>query len=147
MNNTMVWFTWAMQMQKQTHAQENTVLLKSNNRNDDRFYVLGIGTWLAVHLHRTLFNLSDANAWTKASWNMFFYQVGMQDAQSNCLCISLYACLCTRLCMNSVLALLFVWLMLPSLVHTESIYDAAIWKIASTLTFDGFMSSYQELRN
>ena len=44
----------------------------------------------------------------------------------NCLCISLYACLCTRLCMNGVLALLFVWLMLPSLVHTESIYDAAI---------------------
>ena len=38
-------------MQKQTHAQENTVLLKNNNRNDDRFYVLGIGTWLALHLH------------------------------------------------------------------------------------------------
>ena len=67
--------------------------------------------------------------------------------QYYCLCTSLYACLCTRLCTNSLLALLFVWLMLPSLVHTESIYDAAIWKIASTLTFDGFMSSYQELRN
>ena len=93
MNNTMVWFTWAMQMQKQTHAQENTVLLKGNNRNDDRFYVLGIGTWLALHLHRTLFNLSDANAWTKASWNMFFYQVGMQDAQSIvCAFLSMLAC-------------------------------------------------------
>ena len=67
----------------------------------------------------------------------------------NCLCISLYTCLCTRLCMNSLLALLFVWLMLPSLVYTESIYDAVqqFEKIASTLTFDGFMSSYQELRN
>ena len=67
----------------------------------------------------------------------------------NCLCISLYACLHARLCMNSLLALLFVWLMLPSLVYTESIYDAVqqFEKIASTLTFDGFMSSYQELRN
>lgn len=144
MNNTMVWFTWAMQMQKQTHAQENTVLLKNTKRNDDRFYVLCIGTWLALHLHRTLFKCKCMN---ESKLKYVFLPSWDSGCPINCLCISLYACLCTRLCMNSLLALLFVWLMLPSLVHTESIYDAAIWKIASTLTFDGFMSSYQELRN
>lgn len=35
-------------MQKQTHSQENTVLLKNTNRNDDRFYVLCIGTWACI---------------------------------------------------------------------------------------------------
>ena len=144
MNNTMVWFTWAMQMQKQTHAQENTVLLKNTKRNDDRFYVLCIGTWLALHLHRTLFKCKCMN---ESKLKYVFLPSWDSGCPINCLCISLYACLRTRLCMNSLLALLFVWLMLPSLVHTESIYDAAIWKIASTLTFDGFMSSYQELRN
>ena len=35
-------------MQKQTHAQDNTVLLKNTKRNDDRFYVLCIGTWACI---------------------------------------------------------------------------------------------------
>ena len=144
MNNTMVWFTWAMQVQKQTHAQENTVLLKNTKRNDDRFYFLCIGTWACIAFAS---NTLQMQMHERKKLKYVFLPSWDSGCPINCLCISLYVCLCTRLCMNSLLALLFVWLMLPSLVHTESIYDAAIWRIASTLTFDGFMSSYQELRN
>ena len=145
MNNTMVWFTWAMQMQKQTHAQENTVLLKNTNRNDDRFYVLCIGTWACIAFASNTLQLEWCKCMKESKLKYVFLPSWDAGYPNLSPLPPHYACLCTRLCMNSLLALLFVWLMLPSLVHTESIYDAAIWKIASTLAFDGFMSSYQEL--
>lgn len=130
---------------KSKHMHERTLFYLKTPREmmtGFMFCVLALG--LALHLHQTLFKCKCMN---ESKLKYFFLPSWDSGCPINCLCISLYACLCTRLCMNSLLALLFVWLMLPSLVYTESIYDAAIWKIASTLTFDGFMSSYQELRN
>ena len=109
-------------MQKQTHAQD-TVLLKNTKRMMTGFMFCVLALGLALHLHRTLFKCKCMN---EGKLKYVFLPSWDSGCPINCLCISLYACLCTRLCMNSLLALLFVWLMLPSLVHTESIYDASI---------------------
>lgn len=108
MNNTMVWFTRAMQMQKQTQAQEYAVLLKNTNRND-RFYILCIGTWACIAFASNTFELG-CKCMNEGKLKDVFLPSWDAGCPISCLCISLYACLCTRLCMNSLLALLFVWL-------------------------------------
>lgn len=62
------------------------------------FCVLALG--LALHLHRTLFKCKCMN---EGKLKYVFLPSWDAGCSINyCLCISLYACLCTRLCMNSL---------------------------------------------
>ena len=66
-------------MQKQTHAEENTVLLKNTKRNKGRFYVLCIGTWACIAFASNTLQMQMHEQ--KQVEICFFYQVGIQDAQ------------------------------------------------------------------